>query len=285
MRINEFAHTLLLACLWQAANAQTVDPFYSGSYSITNLGSVTGVPPKYGGMVFKDANTLWISGQATSVAGRYYSVPVTRGTDNHIVSLGSGTVLGFGNFSDGGIAFGPGGVLFYTEYPGNSIGEVRPPNYAADFKTVALTPLGVGASVGALNFVPAGFNGAGQFKVVSLDSNGFYTIPLTPDGIGGYDLGNATLETTLNTCASACGAEGFVYVPLGSPLFTNHPSGNGPLALSLIFPQQVGAPVLNSVVNQNISPNASLIVATPPAPPTPSTQVQVRLGATGIDGC
>jgi len=137
------------------------------------------------------------------------------------VSLGAGTVLGFGIFNDGGIAFGPGGVLFYSEYPGNSIGEVVPPNYSADFKTVALTPLGVGASVGALNFVPAGYNGAGQFKVVSLDTDGFYTIPLTPDGIGGYDLGNATLATTLNTCASACGAEGFVYVPLGSPLFTS----------------------------------------------------------------
>ena len=111
--------------------------------------------------------------------------------------LGSGVALGFGNFSDGGIAFGPGGVLFYTEYPGNSIGEVIPPNYSADFKTVALTPLGVGASVGALNFVPAGFNGAGQFKVVSHDTNGFYTIPLTPDGSGGYDLGNATLAATL----------------------------------------------------------------------------------------
>ena len=96
-----------------------------------------------------------------------------------------------------------------------------PPNYSADFKTVALTPLGVGASVGALNFVPAGFNGAGQFKIVSLDTNQFYTIPLTPDGSGGYDLGNATLETTLNTCTTARGAEAFVYVPLGSPLFTN----------------------------------------------------------------
>src|SRR5579862_6565369 len=52
MRLQEVVYTLLLACLWQAASAQTVDPFYSGSYSITSLGSITGVPPKYGGMVF-----------------------------------------------------------------------------------------------------------------------------------------------------------------------------------------------------------------------------------------
>ena len=220
MRLEGFGCTLLLACFSQVAVAQTLDPFYSGSYSITNLGSITGVPPSYGGMIFKDANTLWVSGQATNIAGRYYSVPVTRGPDNHIVSLGAGAVLGFGNFNDGGIAFGPSGILFYTEYPGNSVGEVVPPNYSADFKTVGLTALGVAPSVGALNFVPAGYNGAGEFKVVSHDTDGFYTIPLTPDGSGGYDPGNATLATTLNTCAGTCGSEGFVYVPLGSPLFS-----------------------------------------------------------------
>jgi hypothetical protein len=39
------------------------------------------------------------------------------------------------------------GVLFYTEYPGNSIGEVLPPGYASDYKTVGLTALGVASSV------------------------------------------------------------------------------------------------------------------------------------------
>jgi hypothetical protein len=396
MRMRAFVNTLLLACLWQAANAQTVDPFYSGSYSVTSLGSITGVPPKYGGMVFKDANTLWVSGQATNIAGRYYSVPVTRGPDNHIVSLGSGTVLGFGNFNDGGIAFGPGGVLFYTEYPGNSIGEVVPPNYSADFRTIGLTALGVAPSVGALGFVPAGYNGAGEFKVVSHDTNGIYTIPLTSDGSGGYDLGNATLVTTLNTCSGTCGSEGFVYVPLGSPLFSAQsmlvteyfsntvgsylidadgnpvpssrrnfingltgaqcavvdpltgdvifatfgsgnqvilvrgfgpgapsgsmahlaaqenwtttftlvnkgtssaetllsffgdladPSGNGPLTLSLTFPQEPAAPVPDSVLNQTISANASLIVTTA-GPQTPPVLVgSAQLASTGaVDG-
>ncbi len=404
MRLQKFVYTLSLACLWQAAHAQTVDSFYSGSYSITSLGSITGVPPNYGGMIFKDANTLWVSGQATSINGRYYSVPVTRGPDNHIMSLGAGTALGFGNFNDGGAAFGPGGVLFYTEYPGNSIGEVVPPNYSADFRTVGLTALGVASSVGALSFVPAGYNGAGELKVVSHDTDRFYTVPLTPDGSGGYDLGNATLVTTLNTCAVSCGSEGFIYVPLGSPLFSAQsmlvseyqsgtvgsylidadgnpvpssrrnfingfagaqaavidpltgdaifasfgggnkvilvrgfgpgaptgamahlaaeenwittftlvnkgtssaqtlltffgdladPTGDGPLTLPLLFPQQpstVGAPY--SVVNQNIAGNASLIVATQPAPPplpgVPPLPVLVgsaQLASTGaVDG-
>ena len=96
MRLQEVVYTLLLTCFWQAAHGQTVDPFYSGSYAITSLGSIAGVPTKYGGMVFKDANTLWVSGQATNIPGATASAPVTRGTDNHIISLGTGTVLGFG---------------------------------------------------------------------------------------------------------------------------------------------------------------------------------------------
>ena len=74
--------------------------------------------------------------------------------------------------------------------------------------------------MGATNFVPAGYNGAGQFKVASYSGNTFYSVPLTSDGSGGYTLGSATLTATLNTCASTCGPEGFVYVPLGSPVFS-----------------------------------------------------------------
>ncbi len=221
MKSQRLLYPLLLVCLSQAANAQTVDPFYSGTYSITNLGSITGLPTDYGGLIFKDANTIWIGGAANGSTGLFYSVTVTRGAGNHVVSLGAATALGFGTYNDGGIAFGPGGVLFYTEYPVNNMGEVLPPTYASDYKTVGLTALGIASSVGAANFVPAGHDGAGQFKVVSYSGNGFYTVPLTSDGSGGFNLGSATLETTLNTCSSTCGPEGFIYVPLGSPLFSS----------------------------------------------------------------
>lgn len=221
MKSQRFLYALLLVCLSLAANAQTVDPFYSGTYTITNLGSVSGLPTNYGGLIFKDANTIWIGGHANNSTGLFYSVTVTRGAGNHVVSLGPATALGFGTYNDGGIAFGPGGVLFYTEFPVNKMGEVLPPTYASDYKTVGLTVLGIASSVGAGNFVPSSHNGAGQFKVVSYDGNGFYTVPLSSDGSGGFDLGSATLETTLNTCSSACGPEGFIYVPLGSPLFSS----------------------------------------------------------------
>jgi len=221
MRLTKFSCSLLLVCLFRAANAQTVDPFYAGSYSLMNLGSITGLPTNYGGLIFKDPDTIWIGGAANNPAGRFYAVTVTRGAGNHVVSFGAPAVLGFGTSNDGGITFGPGGVLFYTEYPGNNMGEVLPPGYASDYKTVGLTALGIASSVGAANFVPAENNGAGQFKAVSYNGNGFYTVPLSSDGSGGFNLGSATLETTLNTCGSTCGPEGFVYVPLGSPLFSS----------------------------------------------------------------
>jgi hypothetical protein len=110
-------------------------------------------------------------------------------------------------------------VLFYAEYPVNSMGQVISP-YTSDHSTTVLTGLGIASSVGATNFVPAGYNGAGQFKVASYSGNTFYSVPLTSDGSGGYTLGSATLTATLNTCASTCGPEGFVYVPQGSPVFT-----------------------------------------------------------------
>jgi hypothetical protein len=183
------------------------------------LGSVSGLPTNYGGLVFKDANTIWIGGAANGASGRFYSVTVTRGAGNHVTSLGAPTVLGFGTYNDGGVAFGPSGALFYAEFPVNSIGQVIPP-FASDHSTTVLTGLGVASSVGAANFVPNGYGGAGQFKIASYDGNTFYTVPLTSDGSGGFTLGSATLTATLNTCSSTCGPEGFVYVPLGSPLFS-----------------------------------------------------------------
>jgi hypothetical protein len=195
--------------------AATIDPFYGGSYSLTNLGSVTGVPTRYGGLTFVagDPNMILLGGNSNTGSGLFYSVPVTRGAGNHIVSVGSGTATGFGINNDGGIAYGPGGVLFYSEYPINKIGEVKPGSNT-DNKTVDLSALGIAASTGALNFVPAGFNGAGQFKISSWAGGQFYTVTLAPDGSGTYNLTSATLQVTLPG-----GPEGFIYVPIGSPLF------------------------------------------------------------------
>jgi hypothetical protein len=211
-----FASGVLICGLLPFAQGQAVDPAYSGSYSITSLGTVAGIPGPFGGIAFSSANpnTILLGGAANSSGGLFYSVPAVRGAGGHIVSFGVSSALGFGTHNDGGIAYGPGGVLFYAEYPGANVGEVKPASNA-DNKTVALSGLGVTGSPGALNFVPPGFNGAGQMKIASYNGGGFYTIAFSPDGSGTYNLTSATLEVTLTG-----GPEGIIYVPAGSPVFS-----------------------------------------------------------------
>src|SRR5262249_25050521 len=71
-------------------------------------------------------------------------------------------------------------------------------------------------TVGSLGFVPPGFPGAGQLKVASYSTGGWYDVPLTPNASGTFDAGTATLRTTV-----IAGPEGIAYVPLGSPQFPN----------------------------------------------------------------
>jgi len=196
-------------------SAATIAPTFAGSYSLTSLGSVSGLPSNYGGLIFKagDPNTILIGGSANTSSGLFYSVPVSRGAGNHITSLGAATALGFGINNDGGIAYGPGGDLFYSEYAINRVGEVKPGS-GTDNKTVDLSALGIAASTGALNFVPAGYNGGGQFKISSWSGGQFYSVGLSADGSGTYNLTSASLQVTLPG-----GPEGFIYVPLGSTLF------------------------------------------------------------------
>ncbi len=215
MKAIKWVFAVVLACAAPLLPAQTVAPFYAGTYTLTSLGSVSGLPTNYGGLVFKagDPNTILIGGTANNSGGLFYSVPVTRGVGGHIVSLGAATALGFGANNDGGVAYGPGGVLFYSQYSNNNVGQVKPGSNSDD-KIVALGPLGIPSSTGALNFVPPGYNGAGQFKISSWSNGQFFTVALAADGSGTYNLTSATLQVTLPG-----GPEGFIYVPLGSPLF------------------------------------------------------------------
>ena len=205
------------------AAAQTVVPPYDASYTLSNLGSVPSLPTPYGGLTFLtgNPNVIVIGGAANVAGGALYSIGVVRNAMNHITGF-TGTAAHFseGQFNDGGVVFGPGNVLFYTRFPTNEVGEIKSGSVTTD-KVVALTPLGVGSSVGALNFVPAGFPGAGQLKIVSYDTGQWYTASFAPDGAGTYDITSPVLNTTINV-----GPEGFVYVPVGSPIF---PSGTSML--------------------------------------------------------
>jgi hypothetical protein len=199
------------------AGAQTIQPPYNGSYTFTDLGSVSGLPTNYGGLTFQlgNPNVIIIGGAANTTSGALYSVPVTRDGQNHVSALGSSTLFGQGANNDGGVVYGPSNVLFLARYPVNQIGENKSPGTTTD-KIVSLGTLGVAVSPGALNFVPAGFPGTGQLKIVSWSGGQWYTAAFSPDGSGTFDITSATQNTTIPG-----GPEGFIYVPPGSPLFTS----------------------------------------------------------------
>src|SRR5438876_561984 len=94
-----------------SAPAQTIDPFYAGSYTFSDLGSISGVPPSYGGLTLKfdDPNTLLIGGNANEASGALYSVGVTRDVNNHVTGFSGGASF-FANaaFNDGGVDYAPG---------------------------------------------------------------------------------------------------------------------------------------------------------------------------------
>ncbi|MFO0827439.1 MAG: hypothetical protein U0572_04750 [Phycisphaerales bacterium] len=159
-----------------AASAQSFDPYYAASYSFADLGSPLNVPANLGGLFIgtNDPNTLFIGGAANSMSAALYSVPLVRGADGHIAAFGgAGTTIaslhGVGGGVDGGLQYGPAGVLFYTTYPDNQLGQIKPGSGGPDL-LIALAPLGVSSSVGACAFVPAGFPGAGRFKLLSYNA-------------------------------------------------------------------------------------------------------------------
>jgi len=207
---------LVLALCPNLFAGAVIAPYYSGSYTITDLGPAGNIPNPYGGLniVAGDYNTLLLGGTANQASGLFYTVPVTRGTGGHITALGSPSVWGTaGAYNDGGLAYGPGGVLFYTRYPTNEVGEVKPGS-TSDDKIVDLSTIGIVRSTGALDFVPNGFGGAGHLKISSWSGGEWYDVTFSSDGLGTYDLTSATY---INSYPG--GPEGFIYVPHGSPLF------------------------------------------------------------------
>jgi hypothetical protein len=208
-----------------ACHAQTIDPFYAGSYSLTSLGSVPGVPTQYGGLTLKhdDYNVLLIGGAANQAVGKIYAIGVVRGVGGHITGF-SGAAVEFAEaaYNDGGVTYipdfipGPDDVLFCSRWPVNGIGQIKPGSTVTD-KVIDLGALGVASSNASNNFVPQGFPGVGHMKLCSWGGGEWYDAQVTPDGAGTYDIVNVT-PVPASTLPG--GPEGFAFVPPGSPLFT-----------------------------------------------------------------
>lgn len=213
------------------ARGVAIDPFYSGSYSFTDLGAVPDLPQPYGGLTFKpgDPSKIWIGGDANVAEGLIYEIGVVRGLDGHITGFsGAATALGtFGGYNDGGVVIGPGGVLFLARWPVNEIGQVLPGD-TAEHRIDAGASFGIplSDSISAMNFVPAGFGGAGTLKVATWADGRWYEVTYASDGAGGYDLSGAVqIDLDLGSGGIQTlpgGPEGFVFIPAGNPLFTSN---------------------------------------------------------------
>jgi hypothetical protein len=184
---------------------------------------------------------------------------VTRNPSGEITGFsGSATVFSDGAYNDGGLAYGPGGVLFYARYPVAEVGQIKPGSTIVN-KTVALGPLGVSGSLGGLAFVPAGYPGAGQLKIVPYNgSQSWYSVAIAPDGSGTYNLTSASLEALLSG-----GPEGVAYVPPGSPGFLDFGS---------VLVAEYGA---GKIVTYDIDPNGD---------PKPATRREFVTGLSGAEG-
>jgi hypothetical protein len=215
------AALVLVAFVALPASAQTVAEPFNTDYTAVSLGSVPGLPTNYGGLTFRrnDPNTILIGGGANGGGGAIYAISVVRNSENHITGFtGTASVYTEGAYNDGGITYGPDNVLFLARWPVNELGQVKLGSTTTD-KVVPMGPLGVVSSLSALAFVPAGFPGAGSLKLVTYSSGHWYDAAVVADGNGTFDVTNVVLETQI-----LGGPEGFVYVPPGSPQFTDFSS-------------------------------------------------------------
>ena len=127
------------------------------------------MPDSLGGLTLKAGTTdrLLIGGAANDAAGALYEVGVVRDGSGHIVGFsGSATRFADAANNDGGVTYGPGGVLFLARWPLNELGQTKPGSTITD-KIISLTPLGIESSLASLQFVPQGQPGAGSLKLAS----------------------------------------------------------------------------------------------------------------------
>jgi PEP-CTERM motif len=203
---------MALAAVAFASNAQAATcvgvsfgaPF-AGSYTCDNVGTPTGVTGPLGGLTLLNANTLLVGGSANNSGGYIAQIGLIRDAGNHITGFsGPSTTFATAPNIDGGLAFGPGGVLFATGYSNNTLLQYRPGSTTPD-KITTLDP--TLASVGSLVFVPTGFAGAGGMKLLSYNNGNFANATLTPDGFGTFNVTSSVVVPGL-----VGGPEGAAYV-------------------------------------------------------------------------
>ncbi len=199
--------------------AQTLtQEFTDAGYTLTDLGSVVGVPANYGGIAIRpeQPNVLYLGGAANQGSGAIYTVPLERdSTTNRIIGFDYAQYYVAAANVDGGIVFTPESTLLFTRYSNNAIGQVLPDSTSL---STSLSSFGVSSSVGSCTIVPNGYPGAGNFIVSSYNASRLYRLPFTVLPSGEYSFASSTADVSVSGTAS--GPEGIAYVPEGSQGFT-----------------------------------------------------------------
>jgi PEP-CTERM motif len=214
-KISLLALALALPAFTGTAQSATIDAAFASDYSISTFSGPAGLPPLYGGLVFSasNPNVLLIGGAANGGAGAIYSVTVTRDAGGHVNgTVGTPTLYSTAPNIDGGLAYSPTGVLFFTGYPNNTIGQIT--SGAAPAR-IDSAPSSL-SSLGSLNFVPTGFSNAGALVVASYNNGSYGVLSLSSDGSGTYNLG--ALTSGVGNIPG--GPEGFVYIKAGNDGFS-----------------------------------------------------------------
>ncbi len=202
------------------ASAQTLTAEFANDYTLTDLGSATGVPTNYGGLFIlpSQPNTLYLGGAANTANGAIYAVPLLRDAENRIIGFdGAGVRIADAPNIDGGVVRDPGGLISFARYPTNAYGQIDL-STGEMVNSIPLAPFGIVSSSSSVNFIPAGYPGAGGMRIASYSSGRYYEVD--------YEVGAGGLISILGATEVAGsqlpgGPEGWAYVPLGSPLFDN----------------------------------------------------------------
>jgi len=217
-RIVAASGMTLIVCVG-AASGQVLGPDFAADYELVDLGAVEGVPLPYGGLFtrFQDPDGLYIGGAANTADGALYRIGVNRGIGGAIIGFQPGAAVRVADapFIDGGIVPDPGGFISYAQWPANRYSQI-------DLSTgllvndVDLVPFGVAPASSTLQFIPAGYPGAGRMPLASWANGEYYDISYTV-GAGGIITINSATQIPGATLPG--GPEGIAYVPFGSPAF------------------------------------------------------------------
>lgn len=246
MTLIPLSHAARLSLVTAAAclipcGAQTVAPFYATEYSLRDLGAVPGLLLSAGALVFKNDNPDRLVARFDD---KFMTVTVQRNAEKRITGFSAPTVLSDAEGYISSLAYGPNGVLFFSNASRAAIGEVRPGDTGisryVDGNTLIFNDAALG-NIDGLAFVPAGFAGAGRLKILS--NHSWYDTSVSPDGNGTYDIENPVSIVSLPSVLEAA-----VYVPAGQAKFAN---------ASILATDSSGARVVSFEVNTSGDPIAA----------------------------